>query len=79
MIQDTKNDMKLVNVNVNQMQVFVIINNVGIILNADVNVKNRLTKEHVIKDLSRILTTANVNGINHVVLEDIKIIKTVNL
>ena len=79
MIQDTKNDMKLVNVNVNQMQVFVIINNVGIILNADVNVKNRLTKEYVIKDLSRILTIANVNGINHVVLEDIKIIKTVNL
>ena len=79
MIQDTKNDMKLVNVNVNQMQVFVIINNVGIILNADVNVKNRLTKEYVIEDLSRILTIANVNGINHVVLEDIKIIKTVNL
>ena len=79
MIQDTKNDMKLVNVNVNQMQVFVIINNVGIILNADVNVKNRLTKEYLIKDLSRILTIANVNGINHVVLEDIKIIKTVNL
>ena len=45
----------------------------------DVNVKNRLTKEYVIEDLSRILTIANVNGINHVVLEDIKIIKTVNL
>ena len=61
------------------MQVFVIINNVGIILNADVNVKNRLTKEYVIKDLFRILTIANVNGINHVMLQDIKIIKTVNL
>ena len=32
--------MKLVNVNVDKMQVFTIIDNVGIIINADVNVKN---------------------------------------
>ena len=32
------------------MQVFVITNNVGIKINADVNVKNWLTKVDVIKD-----------------------------
>ena len=43
--------MKLVNANVDQIQVFVIINNVGIIINASVNAKNWLTKEYVIQDL----------------------------
>ena len=32
--------MKRVSVNVDQMQVFVIINNIGIMINAGVNVKN---------------------------------------
>ena len=32
---DIQNDMKLVNVNVDQMEVFVIINNVGIKINAE--------------------------------------------
>ena len=40
MKQDISNAMKLVNKNVDQMQMFVIINNVGIIINADVNFKN---------------------------------------
>ena len=40
MKRDTLNGMKRVNVNVDQMQVFVIINNVGIMINVDVNVKN---------------------------------------
>ena len=40
MKQDTQNGMKPVNENVDQMQVFVIINNVGLKINADVNVKN---------------------------------------
>ena len=40
MKQDTQNGMKSVNVNAGQMQVFVIVNNVGIKINADVNVKN---------------------------------------
>ena len=34
------NSMKLVNVNVDQMLVFVIIKNVGIMISVDVNVKN---------------------------------------
>ena len=33
-------DMKLVNLNVDQIQVFVVINNVGIMINADMNAKN---------------------------------------
>ena len=43
------------------MQVFIMINNVGIMINADVNVKNWLTKVYVIKDLFGILATVNVS------------------
>ena len=50
---------------------FVIISNVGIKTNADVNVKNRLIKVVVIKDLSGILVIVIVNVINHGILEDI--------
>ena len=53
------------------MQAFVIINNIGIMINADVNIKNWLTKEYAIKDLFGILAIVNVNGINHVILENI--------
>ena len=35
-------------------------------INAEVNVKNQLTKEDVMKDLFGILVYANVNVINHV-------------
>ena len=40
MKQDIQNSMKRVSVNVYQMQLFVIINNVGIKINADENAKN---------------------------------------
>ena len=40
MKQDMSLGMRLVYVNVDQIQVFVIINNVGIVINADVNAKN---------------------------------------
>ena len=40
MKQDLQNEMKNVSLNVDQMQLFVIINNVGIKINADVNAKN---------------------------------------
>ena len=43
--------MKRVSVNVEWMQAFVIINSVGIMINVDVNVKNRLIKVYVIKDM----------------------------
>ena len=45
-------------------------NKVGIMINEDVNVKNWLTKEYVIKDLFEIQVIANVNVINHVMLEN---------
>ena len=48
------------------MQVFVIINKDGIMKNAYVNVKNRLTKEDVMKNFFGILVIANV--INHVTI-----------
>ena len=40
MKQDMQNGMKLANKNVDQMQVFVIIRNVGIKINTDANVNN---------------------------------------
>ena len=40
MKQDTQNDMKRVSVNVDLTVVFVIINNVGMMINAGVNAKN---------------------------------------
>ena len=40
MKQDIYLGMKLVNVNVDQIQVSVVINNVGIMINVDVNEKN---------------------------------------
>ena len=40
MKQDTQNGMKHESVNVDQMQTFVIINNLGMMINAGVNVNN---------------------------------------
>ena len=40
MKEDLQNDMKHVSVIVDQMQLFGIINNIGIKINVDVNVKN---------------------------------------
>ena len=40
MKQDTQNGMKHVSVNVDQMEAFVIINNVGMMINARVNANN---------------------------------------
>ena len=54
MKQDTKNGMKSVNVNVDLTVVFVIINNVGMMINAGVNAKN-LLKAYAIIDLFGIL------------------------
>ena len=53
------------------MQVFLITNNVGIKITADVNVKSWLTKKYVIKGLFGILENVNANVINHVMLENI--------
>ena len=71
------NDMKLVNVNVDEMQVFVTTNKFGIMINTDVNAKNWLTKEDVKKDLFEILVIVNV--INHAMLENICIAEIVGV
>ena len=48
-------------------------------INADVNAKNRITMEYVIKDLFGLLATANVNVRNHVMLENTQIMKILNV
>ena len=52
--------MRLVDANVDKMQVFVTINNVGIVINAGVNVMNFLLKVGVMIDLFGILVYVNV-------------------
>ena len=61
------------------MQMFVITNNVGIMIDVDVNVKNLLTKEDAKKDLFEIQVFVNVNVINRVTLVNIQTIKIVNV
>ena len=61
-----------------QMQLFVIINSVGIKINVDVNLKNLLIKEYVIKDLFEIPVVVSVNVIKLVMSVIIWTIKIVN-
>ena len=61
------------------MQMFVITNNVGIMIDVDVNVKNLLTKEDAKKDLFEIQVFVNVNVINRVTLVNIQTIKIANV
>ena len=73
-----QNGMKRVNVNVDQMQVFVITNKGGTKINAGVNANNQLRKVYVIKDLFGIQVIVSVNVINHVILVSIQTMKTVS-
>ena len=50
---------------------FVSINDVGMMINVDANVKNRLIKVYVIRDILGIPVIVNVNAINHVMLVNI--------
>ena len=68
MKQDTQNRMKGLSVNVDLIVVFIITNNVGMMINADVNAKNSLIKVYGIKDLFGILIIVSVNVINPVIL-----------
>ena len=63
--------MKHVNVSVNLEKMLVIINNVEIKINADVNVKNKLIREYVIKDLFGSLVIVGVNVIKCMMLVNI--------
>ena len=51
MKRDIHNDIKRVSVYVDQIQLFVIMNNVEMKINVGVNVRNQLIKAYVIKDL----------------------------
>ena len=63
--------MKRVNVSVDSNIVFVIINNLGMTINAGVNGKNWMRKAYAINDLFGILVTVNVTVINPVILASI--------
>ena len=67
--------MKHVSLNVDLTVVFVIINNVGVVINAGVNANNRLIKTYAIKDLFGILVIVSANVISHVISVSIKTIK----
>ena len=61
MKKDPQNVMKSVSANVDQMQAFVIINNVRMMINAGANTQNQLIKMYVIKDLFGILVIVSVS------------------
>ena len=71
--------MKHVYANVDQMQVFLIIRKGRMKINADINAKNGLTKVYGIKDIFRIQVISNVNVMNHVMLDNIQIMKIVSV
>ena len=58
------------------MQAFVI-NNLGMMINVDANVKNLLIKVYVMKDMLGIPVIVSVNVIKHAMLVSIWIMKTV--
>ena len=60
------------------MQLFVIINSVGMKINVDVNLKNLLIKGYVIKDLFEIPVVVSVDVIKLVMSVNIWTIKIVN-
>ena len=70
--------MKCVSVYVDLIVVFVIINNVAMMINAGVNTKDSLIKACAIKDLFGILVIVSVNVINPVILVSTYTIKIVS-
>ena len=79
MKQDAENSMKCVSLNVDLSVVFVIINNIGMRINAGANAKNWLMKAYAIKDLFGILVIVSVNFINPVILVSIYTKKLVSV
>ena len=53
------------------MQALVIISNAGMMINAELNSKNKLIKVYVMKDLFGILVIVSENVINYVMLANI--------
>ena len=60
------------------MRAFVIVNNVGMMINVDANVKNWLIKVCVVKDMLEILVIVSVNVINHTMLMADKLVEEWN-
>ena len=79
MKQGTSNGAKRVSINVDQMQLFLIINNLGMMKNVDENVKKWLTKVYAIKDMLGIPVIVSVNVLNHVMLVSFQIMEIVNV
>ena len=79
MKRDTQNGMELASAYVDQIKLFVIVNNAGMKINVDANVNNSLIKEYLIKDLFLIQVNVNANVINLAVLLNIQIIQIVNV
>ena len=71
MKQHAKNALKCVSVNVGLTVVFLIISNVGMMINAGVNAKNWLIKAYAMKDLLGIPVIVSANVINPVILVSI--------
>ena len=67
----TWNGMKRVSVNVDYKQEFVIISNVGVMMNAGVNATNYLIKVYVTENLFGILVIVSANLIIRVMLVSI--------
>ena len=78
MKQGTSNGAKRVSINVDQMQLFLIINNLGMMKNVDENVKKWLTM-YAIKDMLGIPVIVSVNVLNHVMLVSFQIMEIVNV
>ena len=78
MKQDTQNDMRHVNASADLIAVFVITNNVEMMINSGVYAKNLLINVYVIKDLFGILVIVSVNVIKIAILANIWTIKIVN-
>ena len=60
------------------MRAFVRVNNVGMMINVDANVKNWLIKVCVVKDMLEILVIVSVNVINHTMLMADKLVEEWN-
>ena len=71
MKQDASNSTNRVSVNVDLTVVFVIINNVGMMINAGVDAKNWLIKAYTIKYRLGILVIVNANVVNPAILVNI--------
>ena len=78
MKQDAENDMNHVSVSVDLTVAFVIINNVGMLINTGVNAKKLLIKAYAIKDLFGILVIVSANVLNPVILVNILTTKIVS-